>query len=151
MPDIGTLYVLANIDSSLAKLGFTRNGTPDLRADAYSAAHGIRWHVYWSAITDNVAEVEAATHRALRDRRFSLLPEAHEIFHVTPHHAVRIAEQFIVPVPGNMTQQARPLRFVRRSPWLRYAEIAAAIVIAYWPVIHRLHQRLRATLRAGRH
>ena len=30
--DVGLLYVLANRDSSLAKIGMTRNGTPD-RAD----------------------------------------------------------------------------------------------------------------------
>jgi hypothetical protein len=140
--------VLANRDSSLAKIGLTRNGTPDARADDYSRQHGIQWHVYWSAATLDVEAVEAACHRALADRRFSLTPEAREIFHVTPPHAVRIAERFVIPAPGsNTTQQARPLRFVRRSPWLRSAEVAAAVAIAYWPVMRRLHRLLRA----GRH
>ena len=56
--DVGTLYVLANRDNSLAKIGLTRSGKPDTRADDYSRAHGIQWHVYWFADTRNVAEAE---------------------------------------------------------------------------------------------
>jgi hypothetical protein len=149
MSDFGTLYILANRDQSLAKVGLTRTGTPDARADDYSRAHGIQWHVYWSAATLDVEAVEAACHRALTDRRFSLTPEAREIFHVTPPHAVRIAERFVIPAPGSTMPDstARPLRFVRRSPWLRTAEVATAVAIAYWPVMRRLHRLLRA----GRH
>jgi hypothetical protein len=144
--DTGTLYVLANQDHSLAKIGLTRNGTPVARADAYARDHGIQWHVYWSAVTDNVADAEAAAHRALQDRRFSLLPEAREVFHVTPQKAVRIVEQFVVTSPG-IAQPQQPHQ--QRIPWLRYAEVAAAFAIAYWPMLRRLHRRLRATLRAG--
>jgi T5orf172 domain len=144
MPDTGTLYILSNVDGSLAKVGFTRNGTPDARADAYSAAHGIRWHVYWSALTENVEQVEAAAHRALQDRRFSLTPEAREIFHCTPAHAVRIAERFVVPVTGSTAEQPRPLRFVRRTPWLRHAEIAVAAATIVWPALRQLQRLLRA-------
>ena len=140
--DIGTLYVLANQDHSLAKIGLTRNGTTDARADAYARDHGIRWHVYWSAVTDNVADAEAAAHRALQDRRFSLLPEAREVFHVTPQKAARIAEQFVVTPPG-ITQQQHQHASI---PWLRYAEAVAAVAIATWPVLRRLHRRLRAFL-----
>jgi hypothetical protein len=142
--DIGTLYVLSNRDQSLAKVGLTRNGTPDARATDYERAHGIQWHVYWSAVTCEVAAVEARCHRALAERRFALTPEAREVFHLTPHHAVRVVEQFVVPVPGSTTQQARPLLFVRCTPWLRYAEVAAAIAVAYWPTLRRLHRLLRA-------
>ena len=35
MHDIGTLYVLVQSRQSLAKIGVTRNGTPDARATAY--------------------------------------------------------------------------------------------------------------------
>jgi hypothetical protein len=146
--DIGTLYVLSNRDQSLAKIGLTRDSTPDARATAYERAHGIRWHVYWSAVTCNVAYAETAAHRALQDRRFSRVPEAQEIFHVTPGHAVRIAEQFVATPPGIAQQQQRQPH--AGIPWLRYAEVAAAFAIAYWPVVHRLHRRLRATLQAGR-
>jgi hypothetical protein len=144
--DIGTLYALSNRDQSLAKIGFTRGGTPEQRAEDYSRAHAIKWHVYWSAATDDVEAVEARIHRALADRRFAMTPEAREIFFVTPHHAVRIAERFVIPVPGSTAQQARPLRFVRRTPWLRYVEVAAALAIAYWPTVRRLHRLLRAAL-----
>jgi hypothetical protein len=148
MRDVGLIYILANRDGSLAKVGMTRNGTPDARADDYSRQHGICWHVYWSCATLDVEAVEAACHRVLQDRRFSLVPEAREVFHVTPEKAVRIAERFVVPAPGtSTTQQTRPLQFVRRSPWLRSAEVAAAVAIAYWPDIRRLHRLLRA----GRH
>ena len=44
--DSGTLYVLANRDASLSKIGMTSNGTPDARADHYAREHGIQWHVY---------------------------------------------------------------------------------------------------------
>ena len=56
--DVGTLYVLANRDNSLAKIGLTRSGKPDTHADDYFRAHGIQWHVYWFADTRNVAEAE---------------------------------------------------------------------------------------------
>jgi hypothetical protein len=51
--DIGTLYVLSNRDQSLAKIGLMRDGNPDARATDYERAHGIRWHVYRSAVTCN--------------------------------------------------------------------------------------------------
>lgn len=143
--DIGTLYVLSNRDQSLAKIGLTRSGTPDARADAYARDHGIQWHVYWSTVTCNVADAEAAAHRALQDRRFSLLPEAREVFHCTPQKAVRIAERFVVTPPGIAQPQQSPQQ---RIPWLRYAELAAAFAVAYWPVIRRLQRLLRP---AGRH
>jgi hypothetical protein len=95
--DIGTLYVLGNRDSSLAKLGMTRTGTPDMRASQYETVHGIAWHVYWFATTANIAQVEARCHRELANRRFSLLPEAREIFHCVPAVAQRVAERFVIP------------------------------------------------------
>ena len=140
--DPGTLYVLANTDHSLAKVGMTRNGTPDTRADAYSAAHGMQWHVYWSAVTNNVADAEAAAHRALQDRRFSLLPEAREVFHCVPAHAVRIAERYVIAPPG-AAADPRPV-LDPRTLWLRYAEVAVACAIAYWSAARRLHHLLRA-------
>jgi hypothetical protein len=141
--DVGTLYVLSNRDHSLAKIGLTRNGSPDARATAYERAHGIRWHVYWSAVTCHVAEAEAAAHRELDICRFALVPGAREVFHVTPQKAKRVAERFVIAPPGIAQQQHG------RIPWLRYAEVAAAIAIAYWPALCRLHKRLRATLQAG--
>jgi hypothetical protein len=141
--DIGTLYVLANLDRSLAKIGLTRDGTPDARATDYERAHGIRWHVYWSAVTCHVAEAEAAAHRELDICRFALVPGAREVFHVTPQKAKRVAEQFVITPPGitpSGTTRQPPLRI----PWLQYAEITAAVAIAYWPAIRRLHRLLRA-------
>jgi hypothetical protein len=145
--DIGTLYVLASCDSSLCKLGFTRNGTPELRAASYERQHGIQWpRVYWSAVTDNVAEVEARIHRELAPYRFALSPPgATEIYHLIPQHAVRIAERFVVTSPG-IAQPQRPQQQRQRIPWLRYAEVAAAFAIAYWPMLHRTLRRLRAAL-----
>lgn len=94
--DIGTLYVLANRDNSLAKIGLTRSGKPDTRADDYSRAHGIQWHVYWFAHTRNVAEAEARAHRELAAFRFAMLPGAREIFHITPAKAQRVAALCVV-------------------------------------------------------
>jgi hypothetical protein len=142
--DVGTIYVLSNRDHSLAKIGLTRNGSPDARATDYERAHGIRWHVYWSAVTCQVAEAEAAAHRELDICRFALVPGAREVFHVTPQKAKRVAERFVIAPPGIAQQQQA------RVPWLRYAEVAAAIAIAYWPALCRLHKRLRATLQTGR-
>jgi hypothetical protein len=109
--DIGVIYVLTNRDHSLSKVGMTCSGSPQLRADDYSRKHGIQWtHVYWQARTENVAEVEAAAHRALADRRFALTPEAAEIFHVVPEVARRAAERFVVPLAGDAgpTQATAP-------------------------------------------
>ena len=53
--DVGLLYVLANRDSSLAKIGMTRNGTPNTRATDYERKHGIAWRVFWQARTERVA------------------------------------------------------------------------------------------------
>jgi hypothetical protein len=78
MQDVGTIYVLANRDQSLAKIGLTRDGTPDARATDYERAHGIKWHVYWSAVSCYVAEAEAAAHRELDICRFALVPGARE-------------------------------------------------------------------------
>lgn len=137
--DIGTLYVLASRDSSLCKLGFTRTGTPELRAASYERQHGIQWtRVYWSAVTCDVGEVEARIHHELAPYRFSLVPQAVEIYHLIPEKAVRVAEQFVITPPG-IAQQLHQ----QSIPWLRYAEVAAAVLLAYWPVIRRLHRTLR--------
>ena len=141
--DIGTLYVLSNRDQSLAKIGLTRNGTPDARADAYTAAHGIQWHVYWSARTREVAAAEARCHRALQDRRFSLTPEATEVFHVTPQKAVRIAEQFVIAPPGTAQQSPPPQHWSSTRGWLELTALAAmlgAVALRRYP---RLPQAMR--------
>ena len=93
--DVGTLYVLANRDMSLAKVGMTRNGTPDVRADSYSREHGIVWHVYWSAETTYVATAELSVHTALAHVRFAEVPGAREIFHLTPSKAKAVAMKHI--------------------------------------------------------
>jgi hypothetical protein len=105
-PDIGTLYVLANRDNSLAKIGLTRNGTPDIRADNYAREHGIQWHVYWSVRACNVSEAEASAHRELAEFRFAMVPGAREIFHVTPAKAQLVAERYVVS-PETKEQIAR--------------------------------------------
>lgn len=56
-PDIGVIYVLANRDRSLSKVGLTRLGTPQGRAIGHTRAHGIEWCTYWSAPTRDVAKV----------------------------------------------------------------------------------------------
>jgi hypothetical protein len=119
MSDIGTLYVLTNRDQSLAKIGLTRDGTPNSRATEYERAHGIRWYVYWAAVTCNVAEAEAAAHRELDICRFALVPGAREIFHVTPWKAQRAALRYVIP-PSGATQQ--PDAGAARSGWLDYGE-----------------------------
>jgi hypothetical protein len=103
--DIGTLYVLANRDMSLAKVGLTRNGTPDTRANDYSREHGTQWHVYWSAVTCNVTEAEARVHSELAEFRFSMVPGAREIFHITPAKAQRVAERYVVATEAQLAQE----------------------------------------------
>jgi hypothetical protein len=125
--DIGTLYVLSNRDQSLAKIGLTRDGTPDARATDYERAHGIRWHVYWSAATCNVAEAEAAAHRELDIRRFALVPGAREVFHVTPQKAKRVAARYVVP-PSGAPQQ--PDAGTERSAWFDYGDVLVSVAFA---------------------
>jgi hypothetical protein len=132
--DVGTLYVLANRDHSLAKVGMTRNGRPETRADDYGRQHGIQWRVYWSVVTCHVADAEASAHRALQDRRFSLLPEAREVFHCTPMLAKRIAERYVTAPAGASASfsAARKLdpSLARNPLWsvCREAIIAAASI-----------------------
>jgi hypothetical protein len=143
----GTLYVLSNVDQSLAKVGRTRNGTPDTRADDYSRQHGIAWHVYWSARTCNVAAAEAAAHRDLQDRRFSLVPEALEIFHVTPAVAARIAARYVV-APDTDTDVTSRTSPIRRPGWVDTAASVLPLVLSGFPAGRRvLHwQRLLRAL-----
>jgi hypothetical protein len=96
--DVGMIYVLANTDNTTSKVGMTRNGTPDGRADDYSSEYGIKWRVYWSAHTANVAQVEARIHKMLEPWRHDFRPGAREIFGVPPHKAKVFAEQCVVPL-----------------------------------------------------
>jgi hypothetical protein len=128
--DIGTLYVLANRDQSLAKIGLTRDGAPDARASDYERAHGIRWYVYWSAVTCNVAAAEAAAHRELDICRFALVPGAREVFHVTPAKAKRVAERYVVPP----SSAAKPSD-ARSAELESYGE---ALISAISPVLVRI-------------
>jgi hypothetical protein len=92
--------VFANRDSSLAKLGMTRTGTPDMCASQYEAAHGIAWRAFWQAPTANVAEVEARCHRELASRRVSSCPKHAKYFIASPppRSASRCERQFL-PIP----------------------------------------------------
>ena len=146
MHDIGTLYVLSNRDQSLAKIGLTRDGTPDARATDYERAHGIRWHVYWSAVTCHVTEAEAAAHRELDICRFALVPGAREIFHVK---AKRVAARYVVPPSG----AAQPELRIGLLAWRSHLErITAAMLLiaACWAALRRLQRNLRR-LRAALH
>lgn len=138
MRDIGTLYVLSNIDGSLAKVGLTRNGSPDARATDYERAHGICWHVYWSAATCHVGTAEAAAHRELDIRRFALVPGARQIFHVTPAKAKRVAARCVVPPNGAARQpDARAVR----AAWLDYG--AVLVLAASAEFVGALAARIR--------
>jgi hypothetical protein len=137
--DIGTLYVLSNRDQSLAKVGLTRDGTPEARATDYERAHGIRWHVYWSAFTCHVSEAEAAAHRELDICRFALVPGAREVFHVTPQKAKRVAEQFVITPPGT-TQPPPSQHGSSTRGWLELAALAATLALRRYP---RLPQPMR--------
>jgi hypothetical protein len=146
--DVGLLYVLANRDSSLAKIGMTRNGTPDARATDYERKHGIAWRVFWQSRTERVAETEAAIHHELAAYRFSLTPEAREIFHIIPTRAVAVAKRYIVPPDGeSAAQTARP-----RWHW-RIERIAAAalVIITLLPAARRLTRRARSLAREVQH
>lgn len=121
--DVGTLYVLRNRDFSLAKIGLTRSGTPDTRADNYARQHGIVWCVYWYAATCHVAEAEARAHHVLQDQRFSHVPGAREIFHVTPEKAKRVAERFVTAPRGAPQSKAKAVR----SNWPAYGDILWAV------------------------
>jgi Meiotically up-regulated gene 113 len=140
--DIGTLYVLANRDASLAKVGMTRNGTPETRAADYERQHGIQWtRVYWSALTENVQAVEARCHGALAPYRFALSPPgATEIYHLIPEKAVRVAERYVIaPVGTPAFSSPTPdvfshgLQLTRNPLWplCREALMAAASVGLY--------------------
>jgi hypothetical protein len=142
--DVGLLYVLANRDSSLAKIGMTRNGTPDARATDYERAHGITWSVFWQAHTENVAQAEASAHHELAAYRFSLTPEAREIFHIVPTRAVAVALRYVVPPDGeSAAQTVRPL-------WRSHIERIAAVavlLITLLPAARRLTRRVRIAAR----
>ena len=147
--DIGTLYVLANQDHSLAKIGLTRNGTPDARADAYARDHGIRWHVYWSARTRDVAAAEASAHRDLQGQRFALVPDAREIFHVTPQKARRVCERLRPRARQRCTARtADRAAAVALAP--RGITAAVLLIVTCWAALRRLHRTLRR-LRAALH
>jgi hypothetical protein len=103
--------VTANADRSLAKVGFTRTGTPDMRAADYERVHNFAWHVYWSAPTSDVAAVEARCHRALAAHRF-VNTTGTETYHVTPEFARAVVERLVIP-PSPST--AIPLRIVSRQ------------------------------------
>jgi hypothetical protein len=146
MPDDpGTLYVLANRDHSLAKVGLSRTGTPDARASAYERAHGIAWHVYWSVRTERVAEVEARVHRELDICRFALVPGATEVFHCTPRRAVAVARRYVVPLAGAQRETPSPPP-LWGSRLERITEVAL-LIIACWPAAHRLYRRVRIAAR----
>lgn len=147
--DVGILYVLANQDHSLAKIGLTRNGTPDARADAYARDHGIRWYVYWSARTRGVAAAEASAHRDLQGQRFALVPDAREIFHLTPEKARRVCERYVCSPDSDAPPELR----IGRPAWHSLLEriTAAVLLIATcWAPLRRLHRTLRR-LRAALH
>ena len=145
MTDVGLLYVLANRDSSLAKIGMTRNGTPDARATDYERKHGITWSVFWQARTEKVAEAEARAHRELRDYRFINAVGAKEVFHVTPEAAVAVAQRYVVPPTGGDTAPR-----TTRPRWLsRLERITAAVLllITLLPAARRLTRRVRIAAR----
>jgi hypothetical protein len=147
--DIGTLYVLANQDHSLAKIGLTRNGTPDARAVAYARDHGIRWHVYWSTRTRDVAAAEASAHRDLQGQRFALVPDAREIFHLTPDKARRVCERYVRAPDSEGPPELR----IGRPAWRSLVEritTAVLLIAACWAALRRLHRTLRR-LRAALH
>jgi hypothetical protein len=147
--DIGTLYVLSNRDQSLAKIGLTRDSTPDARATAYERAHGIRWHVYWSAVTCHVAEAEAAVHRELDICRFALVPGAREVFHLTPEKARRVCKRYVCSPDSDAPPELR----IGRPAWRSLLERITATVLLIaicWASLRRLHRTLRR-LRAALH
>jgi hypothetical protein len=141
--NVGTLYVLANRDSSLAKVGLTRNGTPDARASDYERQHGIQWHVYWSARTCDVAAAEAAAHSELAPQRFSLTPDAREIFHVTPAKAVAVAQRYVVAPDG--AQPGGHPQMPLSTTWR-----VATLILSCWPAFRRMNRLHRLALAAAR-
>jgi hypothetical protein len=148
--DVGTIYVLANRDQSLAKVGMTRNGTPDTRADDYSRQHGFQWFTYWHAHIQNVAAVEAAAHQALANRRFSLIPEAREVFHCTPEVALRVVEPLIITPGGDAPTEATLHQFAyldllvalakTELRQLLYRHRYGRHLMAAWSVLSRLRR-----------
>jgi hypothetical protein len=95
---VGTLYILTNRDKSLAKVGMTINGTPELRATDYEKAHGVFFEHFCSWQTQNVRAVEASVHRDLRPWQFDTNTSAREIFHTTPARAKAIALPYLIPL-----------------------------------------------------
>ena len=150
------------MDHSLAKVGMTRDATPSARANDYERVHGIRWFVFWSAITCNVTAAEAAVHRELQDQRFALVPGATEIFHITPQKAVRVAERHVVPTDGSEHRPGTPTNWLDLYGDALVAELSPALLriaalglrrsghgrrlLAGWSMLSRLFHRIR-TLR----
>jgi hypothetical protein len=128
--DIGILYVLANRDMSLAKVGMTRVGTPASRAAGYTRAHMIEWRTYWSAPTQRVRAVEAACHRELARHRFKHTTGT-EVYHVLPEFARDVAMGHVVP-SGAIPWRLR----VSRKTMGRLARWAVAIGVGIWVAMH---------------
>ena len=82
---------------------------------AYARDHGIRWHVYWSARTRDVAAAEASAHRDLQGQRFALVPDAREIFHLTPEKARQVCERYVRAPDSNAPPELR----IGRPAWRR--------------------------------
>jgi hypothetical protein len=147
--DPGVLYVLSNVDASLAKIGLTRSGTPDARATAYERAHGITWSVFWQARTEHVAEAETNAHRELRDYRFVNAVGTTEVFHLTPQAAVAVAQRYVVP-PAGAPLEFRTIRPLWRSRLERIGAVAL-LIITLLPAARRLYRRARIAARELHH
>jgi hypothetical protein len=116
---------------------------------AFVGGHGIRWHVYWSTRTRDVAAAEASAHRDLQGQRFALVPDAREIFHLTPDKARRVCERYVRAPDSEGPPELR----IGRPAWRSLVEritTAVLLIAACWAALRRLHRTLRR-LRAALH
>jgi hypothetical protein len=114
--DVGTVYVLKSTHPGLAKVGLTRHGTPEQRAENYTKVHGLIWQVYWSAPTQNVGKVEAACHHALATHSVAgTAVGMQEVFKVSPAYAREIAQRYVVAPSGWLPWRQRLQRWAGRG------------------------------------
>jgi hypothetical protein len=139
----GDIYVLSNPHmTGLVKAGCTTR-SPTVRAAELSEPTGVpgRYVVERSWRVADAPAAERLVHAALTAYR---LPGS-EHFRLPVAAAVERVETIL--------GDARP-QLLLHPTWRVAASRAAAVgllILAYWPVLRRLHRRLRATLQANRH
>jgi hypothetical protein len=128
----GYLYILSNPHMpGLIKIGCTER-SPELRALELSQPTGVpgQYRVERAWAMDDAAEAEHRVHVALAVYRV----QGSEHFRLLVADAIARIESLL------------PASAITQPAWYRHLErtaTALALIITYWPVVRRLHHRLR--------